>query len=871
MASYRTVTVIPRMPGEIERLRELAYNLYFSWDSSVVDLFKAINQELWEQVYHNPVKFLLRVSEADLQKAASSEQFLAQYRQVMNSFDKYMQQPTWYDTFIARCSCDGQETKKEPGNDKSNTTGRNFLIAYFSAEFGLHESYPTYSGGLGLLAGDHCKAASDLGLPFVGVGLLYKHGYFTQLINREGRQEAHYRYQNFNKLPITPALDSSGKEVVISVELPGRQVMARVWHMKVGRINIYFLDADISANSQKDRELTGLLYGGDSETRIAQEILLGIGGVRALRALGLAPTVWHINEGHAAFLLLERLRELVEGQNLPFGVAREVLRADTLFTTHTPVPAGHDIFSQEMIDRYFSNFYEKLGITREQFMQLALDQEHGGFNMTLLALRQCGFSNGVSRLHGAVSRSMFHHLYRDIPVEEVPIGHVTNGIHTLTWLAPEIRDLFDKYLGEMWERMIAGSSDWEQVEDIPGRELWGIHMDLKEKMVLLARRHIHQQRVRNHETLDRIKEVESYLRPEVLTIGFARRFATYKRAGLLFRDKERLAALVNDPERPLQLIFAGKAHPADKPGQELIKLINDVTEDDRFRGKVIFLENYDINISRYLLQGVDVWLNTPRPPMEASGTSGMKAALNGVLNCSVPDGWWPEAYNGENGFTVGSDWEFPDDDDRDEHDFYALYALLEKVIIPVYYDQTAGLPKKWVNWMKKSIKTIAPYFSTRRMVLEYTNNYYMRASERSQIFCAEGYKVGSELYELKKFLRENWHKVQISSVETSGDENMYPGEKLTVRATVELGPVSQTQVCVEIVYGEATRRGVKMVKTAPMYKEENTNGEQQGRLVYTGDISLPQGTYAYTVRVRPYSPHFAHYFELPLVCWAASL
>ncbi len=870
MASYRTVTVIPRMPGEIKRLRELAYNLYFSWDNSVVDLFKAINQELWEQVYHNPVKFLLRVSEADLQKAAVCEQFLTQYQQVMNSFDKYMQQPTWYDTLIAQCSSAGQETVKEPGNDRSNIFDRNCLIAYFSAEFGLHESYPTYSGGLGLLAGDHCKAASDLGLPFVGVGLLYKHGYFTQLINREGRQEAHYRYQNFNKLPITPALDSSGKEVVVAVELPGRQVMARVWHMQVGRISIYFLDADISANNQKDRELTGLLYGGDSETRIAQEILLGMGGVRALRALGLVPTVWHINEGHAAFLLVERLRELVEGQKLPIGVAREVLRADTLFTTHTPVPAGHDIFSQEMIDRYFSNFYEKLGITREQFMQLALDQEHGGFNMTLLALRQCGFSNGVSRLHGAVSRSMFHHLYRDIPVEEVPIGHVTNGIHTMTWLAPEIRELFDKYLGETWERLIADSSDWEQVEDIPGRELWGIHMDLKEKMVLLARRHILQQRVRNHETLDRIKEVESYLRPEVLTIGFARRFATYKRAGLLFRDKERLAALVNDPECPLQLIFAGKAHPADKPGQELIKIINDVTEDDRFRGKVIFLENYDINISRYLLQGVDVWLNTPRPPMEASGTSGMKAAVNGVLNCSVPDGWWPEAYNGENGFAVGSDWEFPDDDDRDEHDFYALYALLEKVIIPAYYEQTAGLPKKWVNWMKNSIKTIAPYFSTRRMVLEYTNNYYMRASERSQIFCAEGYKVGSELYELKKFLRENWHKVQISSVETSGAENMYPGEKLTVRATVELGPVPQTQVCVEIVYGEATRRGVKMVKTAPMHKEENTNGEQR-RLVYTGDISLPQGTYAYTVRVRPYSPHFAHNFELPLVCWAASL
>ena len=870
MASYRTVTVIPRMPDEIKRLRELAYNLYFSWNNSVVDLFKAINRDLWEQVYHNPVRFLLKVSETDLHKAAASERFLTQYRLVINLFDKYMQQPTWYDKYVTQYSPAGQERIKEPEDNEPKTTCKNCLIAYFSAEFGLHESYPTYSGGLGLLAGDHCKAASDLGLPFVGVGLLYKHGYFTQLINREGRQEVYYRYQNFNQLPINPALDSSGKEVVVDVQLPGRQVWAKVWHMQVGRISIYFLDADITVNSQKDREITGQLYGGDSETRIVQEILLGIGGVRALRALGLAPTVWHINEGHAAFLLVERLRELVEGQKMPFDVAREVLRADTLFTTHTPVPAGHDIFSQEMIERYFSGFYTRLGITREQFMQLALDQEHGGFNMTLLALKQCGFSNGVSRLHGTVSRSMFHYLYQDVPVEEVPIGYVTNGIHTLTWLAPEMRELFDKYLGEKWESLIGNSSDWEQVEDIPVRELWDVHMDLKEKIALLVRRHLRRQRVRNHATLDRINEVENYLRPDVLTIGFARRFATYKRATLLFRDKERLSALVNDSERPVQLIFAGKAHPADKPGQELIKQINDVAEDERFRGKIIFLENYDINISRYLLQGVDVWLNTPRPPMEASGTSGMKAAINGALNCSVLDGWWPEAYNGKNGFAVGSDWEFQDDEERDEHDFYALYALLEKVIISAYYEQTAGVPRNWVQLMKESIKTIAPYFSTRRMVLEYARNYYMRASDRSYLFNADSGKLGKEIYELKNFLRKNWHHVQINHVEYSGAEHMYPEEKLAVRATVELGPVSRDQVCVEIVYGESTRRGVKSMKTVPMHQDE-THSDVQGQLVYSGDISLPQGTYAYTVRVRPHSPHFAHSFELPLVCWAASL
>lgn len=862
MFSYRTVTVVPRLPEEIKHLREIANNLYFSWNNSAVNLFKAMNQDLWERVYHNPVKFLLQVSEADLQKAAASEQFLSQYRLAIDSFDKYMQQQTWYDKHHAQRLAAGQ------GN--LSTSGQNPLVAYFSAEFGLHEAFPTYSGGLGVLAGDHCKAASDLGLPFVGVGLLYRHGYFTQLINREGKQEAHYRDLRFNEMPITQALDNSGQELVVSVQLPGRQVEARVWVVQVGRINLYLLDTDMPDNTKEDRELTGQLYGGDQETRICVEILLGMGGVRALRALGLAPTVWHINEGHAAFLIIERLRELVEENGLSVGVALEVLRADTVFTTHTPVPAGHDIFTQEMIDRYFNHFYYRLRLTREQFMQLAHDPGSGGFNMTLLALNQCGFANGVSRLHGAVSRSMFQNLYPDILLDEVPIGHVTNGVHTPTWLAPEMSQLYKKYLGQEWCSSTAEPADWEQVEVMPRRELWEVHMDLKEKLVLFTRQHLAEQRVRNRETLDRVKEVEEYLRPEVLTIGFARRFATYKRAGLLFRDKDRLAALVNDIERPLQLIFAGKAHPADKPGQDLIKLINDVAADERFRGKIIFLENYDINIARYLVQGADVWLNTPSRPMEASGTSGMKAAVNGVLNCSILDGWWPEAYNGENGFAIGNEWDYPDDETRDEHDFYSLYDLLEKEIIPAYYDQTAGVPRKWVNWMKESIKTIAPYFSTRRMVLEYARNYYELANDRNRIFCANEYQVGYELYELKKFLRDNWHNVQISSVETSDVTSLCPEDKITIRATVQLGPVPRDKVRVEIVYGEIARKGIKSVETAPLLEVEDVAVEQ-GQVIYTGDVSLPQGTFAYTVRVRPYSSFFAHHFELPLVCWASTL
>ena len=847
MMFCRTVRVAPKLPEEINRLNELAFNLYFSWDNNAINLFKSIDPELWERVYHNPVKFLLQVTVDDLQKAAADEQYLKRYRQTIAVFDEYMHAPV-------------NENHQE-----------GYLTAYFSAEFGLHESFPTYSGGLGLLAGDHCKAASDLGLPFVGVGLLYKHGYFNQLIDKDGKQEAEYKDLRFNEMPITPALDSNGQRLTIAVQLPGRQVFARIWHMQVGRISVYLLDADLPENSPEDREITGQLYGGGQDMRMCMEILLGIGGVKALRALNLSPTVWHINEGHAAFLLVERLRELVEDKGLSVGVALEVLKADTIFTTHTPVPAGHDIFNQNMVDRYFNHFYYQLRLTKEQFMQLGQGhspgQEESTFNMTLLALKQCGFCNGVSRLHGAVTRSMFHYLYPDMLIEEVPVHHVTNGVHTRTWLAPEMSGLFKKYLGADFDCSTAAPEDWERIINIPNRELWEVHMALKEKMILTARATIAKQKERNRETLARIKEAEKYLNPEVLTIGFARRFATYKRAGLLFKDRDRLAALVNDPKYPVQLVFAGKAHPADLPGQELIKLINDAAADERFRGKIVFLENYDINISRYLLQGVDVWLNTPRRPMEASGTSGMKAAVNGVLNCSVFDGWWPEAFNGKNGFAIGSDRDFPDDESTDLNDFSSLYELLTEAIIPLYYKQIDKVPEIWLSWMKESIKTIAPYFSTRRMVSEYEEGYYRLAHQRNRLFSANGYQVSYELAELKNYLRVNWQNMQINSVTTNEKGSLNQGEAFTVNATVDLGSIPKDKIVVELVYREITDQGVEDLAVMPLTEIDNT-GEISGKAIYAGEICLPQGSFNYTVRVRPNSSYFAHHFELPLVCWA---
>ncbi|KJS12981.1 MAG: alpha-glucan phosphorylase [Peptococcaceae bacterium BRH_c8a] len=846
MYPYRTISVIPRLPDPIKRLRELAFNLWFSWEDSALELFRSINPTLWENVYHNPVLFLLQVREEDLNEAASNRSFLERYASVVNDFDRYMQDETW---------C-GTQPKKEGEH----------LIAYFSAEFGLHESYPIYSGGLGLLAGDHCKAASDLGLPFVGVGLLYKFGYFTQLINREGRQEEHYPYHNFREMPVTPVLDKDGKDVIITVELPGRHVCARVWRMNVGRCSIIFLDADLAVNNRDDRTLTAQLYGGNQDTRISQEILLGIGGVRALRAMGLQPTVWHINEGHAAFLLVERMREMIEEQGMPAGPVMELLRADTIFTTHTPVPAGHDVFSPEMIDLYLGHYYGRLGLSREQFYELGHDHGRHGFNMTMLALGRSGFCNGVSRLHGQVTRAMFHHLYKGLPEEEVPIGHVTNGVHTLTWLAPGVRELFDGYLEQGWDTRVSDPDCWKGVDSIPDQELWTMHSLQKEKALDFARKKLVEQRMRNRETMDRISEVDDYLRPQVLTIGFSRRFATYKRADLLFRDLARLNDLVNNPRQPVQFVFAGKAHPADVPGHDLIKLINEVSKEERFRGKVVFLENYDINVSRYLLQGVDVWLNTPRRPFEASGTSGMKAAINGVLNCSVLDGWWPEAFNGANGFMVGTDWDFSDEETQDRYDFNALYTLLEEDVVPAYYEREDDIPKHWVKWMKESIKSIAPYFSTERMVMEYAKKYYFPAMERHTVFYADGYRVGSELYALKKFLQENWHHIKVLSVKTDGAKNIHPDEKMLIGVEVELGPVKPEQVRVEIAYGEVWEKGLRDIQTTPLMLEEGAGDD--GRSVYKGEICLPQGMFGYTVRVRPHSPHFAGRFELPLVAWS---
>lgn len=694
------------IPQRISRMKEIAYDLWFSWQTETQELFRILDKQLWEETNHNPVKFLLRLYPHRLEQGAVDPVFLTLYDRLTAKFDRCLQKPTWYE---------------------KNLPSDPMLIAYFSAELGIHESLPFYGGGLGVLAGDHCKSSGDLGIPLVGISLLYKHGYFAQKINRDGWQEATYPLINFREIPIILCTKPDGTPLKVSVQIGEKLVCIQIWRQIMGRVKLYLLDADIDPNSPTDRKLTQRLYGGDEHTRIAQEIILGIGGVKALRQLGLTPTVWHINEGHAAFLIIERIRELTE-QGIPFSAAQESIKANTLFTTHTPVPAGHDVFHKEMILYYLGQIIDQFTITPEEFLALGWDQERDVFNMTKLALFHSAYTNGVSKIHAQVSKKNFRSMYPDIPSEDIPISSVTNGIHLPSWAAPKMKKLFQQYLGDNWLEDSTNPQLWEKVRQIPDEELWQTHQRLKKKMIHFVRSNVYHRMKRNLEPAAKIRESINRLSTETLTIGFARRFATYKRADLLLSDPDRLSQLLNHPQRPMVIIFAGKAHPADHPGQWIIKRLFDLEKEKRFQGKLIFVENYDMHVARYLLQGVDIWLNTPKQPLEASGTSGQKAAVNGVINCSIPDGWWPEAANGENGFTIGKDQGFLDENMQDDADRLSLFDLLEQEIIPCYYQQTENYPGKWVHRMKESLATIPYYFNSERMVKEYYERFYLPVS-----------------------------------------------------------------------------------------------------------------------------------------------
>ncbi len=706
-----------RLPRRIKRLGELAYNLWWTSNPDAERLFIQIDRDLWERTNHNPIKFLNMVQRASLNSVTQNRYYLEYYDQIFGDFDEYMlAEETW-------CSRHHPEYNHRP-------------IAYFSTEFGLHETLPIYAGGLGILSGDHLKGASDLGLPLVAVGFMYTHGYFSQHITEDGWQEAHYIRLKFSELPILPILSEDEEPLTISVELPGREVKARIWVIHVGRVLLYLLDSDVEGNSISDRELTARLYTSDLDSRISQEIILSIGGVRALRVLGYNPSVWHLNEGHSAFLTLERAREMIASGH-SFEEAREQIYTSGIFTTHTPVPAGNDEFPEWLIDKYFANQIPELGLDREQFFSLGRNPNPWGntFSMPVLAFHMSGYRNGVSELHGQVAREMWHHLWPEKRVDDVPITHITNGVHSGSWLARRLRILFDHHLGDNWMESLDEPKVWEAVENIPDAELWAVRRHLKRKLVYYMRERARDQWLNGGIHPVQVVASGVLLDPYALTIGFARRFATYKRANLILRDLGRLLDIINRPNMPVQIIFAGKSHPADEPGKMLIQEVYRIVKRAENGGRLVFLEDYDMNLARYLLQGVDVWLNTPRRPHEASGTSGMKAAMNGVLNFSVYDGWWREGYNGKNGWAIGKDTEYENPNQQDEEDAISLYEILENQIIPLYYKKRSsdGLPGEWIDMVKESIRTLSPQFSVRRMVKEYVEQLYVKALQSDQI------------------------------------------------------------------------------------------------------------------------------------------
>src|SRR5437016_1244551 len=702
--SIRTFQVFPDVPEPLTPLMELAHNFWWVWQPDAVELFRRLDRKLWDAVQHNPVKLLGSIEQSKLMAASQDDGYLAHLKRVHELFKQHLAETGWFG-------------KTHPEKSK-------LLVAYFSAEFGIHESLPIYSGGLGILAGDHLKSASEIALPLVAVGLLYRNGYFQQYLSADGWQQEAYPELDFYNLAVEEMKYTDGQPIHVRVDLPDNAVFCKVWKAQVGRIPLYLLDTNLQDNAPADRDITSRLYGGGTEMRIKQEIVLGIGGVRALEALNIQPKIFHMNEGHSAFLALERIRVLLNENPITFDEARQQVMATNCFTTHTPVPAGIDMFPPDLMLKYFKSYIPSLKLDDEGFLALGredVSNKKQGFSMAVLAIRLADSVNGVSWLHGDVSRKMWHNLWPQVPPDEVPIRHVTNGIHTRSWLSADIQFVLDRYLSGKWMSDPTDQTVWEGVNQIPDEELWRAHERCRERLVGWVRGTLRDQLTRRGASYDEVLMADEVLDPEALTIGFARRFATYKRGALIMRDADRLRRLLEDAKRPVQFVFAGKAHPADHEGKELIKTIVNFARNPAIRRRMVFLENYDINVARYLVQGVDVWLNTPRRPYEASGTSGMKAAANGVLNCSILDGWWVEGYSPDVGWAIGHGEDYTDPNYQDQIESVALYDILEKQVVPLFFQRTVdNVPRAWIARMKNCMRKLAPVFNTNRMVRDYT-------------------------------------------------------------------------------------------------------------------------------------------------------
>ncbi|MBR3002330.1 MAG: alpha-glucan family phosphorylase [Clostridia bacterium] len=851
MYVFNRITVNPQLPKRIDKLQEVANNLWWSWNTEFLRLFQKIDKDLWENSNKNPIKFLKRVSQEKLEDASKNIFFLKEYDRVIDNFEAYINSKnTWF-------------SNKYPKNKED-------LIAYFSAEYGLDQTIPIYSGGLGILSGDHLKSASDLGIPLVAVGLLYKNGYFNQKINGVGVQETEYHDIDLYDLPINPVKDEKGEDLIIYVKFPKRRLYLKVWQINVGRVKLYLLDSDIDKNNEEDRDVTLRLYGGDQEMRIRQEIVLGMAGVNLLKTLGLNPTVYHMNEGHSSFLNLEIIKNIIKEKQVTFEVAKDIASSKTVFTTHTPVPAGNDIFPIDLVEKYFKDFWPRLGLTREEFLKLGMKptaELQPGFNMGILALKIAGKKNGVSKLHGAVSRELFGDVWPDIAANESPITYVTNGIHTCSWLSPRLKELYNKYLKPYWQDSMFEDKTWEKVKDIPDSDLWQAHQDRKLKLLELVKQNTTERLRREKYSYDEINDIVSKLNPNALTIGFARRFATYKRATLIFKDIERITQILNNQDMPVQIIFAGKAHPRDKEGQDLIKYIHEISMMPQFKGKIFLLENYNIAMSRYLISGVDVWLNNPRRPMEASGTSGQKASVNGVINFSVLDGWWAEGYNQYNGWTIGTNAEYPSYEEQDRADSQSMYYTLENKIIPMYYDKDKkGISQKWLQMMKESIITTGGKYSTARMLVDYTEQLYIPLCDLTKKYYTDIDNV-AEFNSWKHNLILNWKDIKLTQINNLDNITIDAGNNIEVKCEVELPNIDKDNVQVEVYYGKILDDGVvENVSIIPMNLE--VIDEQNRKYGYTAKIELTTGgNYGYTFRVMPKHEMLLEPSNLNLIKW----
>lgn len=853
----RTFEIFPNLPAELNPLKELASNMWFSWHYSAIELFRQIDPEFWDKLTHGPKEMINTLEQQRFNQLIKDDSFIAYMNSIYKQFKEYFKEESWFSLFFHDFHKEFLDTNK--------------TIAYFSMEYGIDVSLPIYSGGLGILAGDHLKAASDLGIPLVAVGLLYQRGYFRQYLTSDGWQKELYPSNQFYYMPLTLQLDSNKKPLLVEIDLSSRIVYAQIWRCDIGRVPLFLLDTNIPDNSAADREITAQLYGGDTDMRIRQEIVIGIGGMKALDLLGYHPVVCHMNEGHSAFLSLERIRFYMNKFKFSKKEAVTLVRSTNIFTTHTPVPAGNDRFSPNIVYDYLKNLLNEIGILQKEFFDFGRENpsdETELFCMTIFALKMAFFANGVSKLHGDVSRKMWKNVWPQLPAQEIPITSITNGIHTRTWISHDMCALYDLYLGPKWGKEQFSAEDiWQRVDRIPDIELWGTHERRRERLVSFARRKLSDQVKRRGAPVTEIHKALEILNPKALTIGFAKRFATYKRANLLFKDLERLKAILLNADRPVQLIFSGKAHPLDNPGKKFIQTIINFARDEGFRNNIVFLEDYDMSVARYLIQGCDIWLNTPRRPLEASGTSGMKAAANGVINLSVLDGWWCEAYQPENGWAIGSGEEYTDPDVQDSIESNLLYDLLEKEIIPMFYTRGLdGLPREWISKMKYCIKTIAPVFSTGRMVSEYTEKFYISSLNHSRILLENEGEVLKTVSQWKEKIMTYWKKLDIAKIESTHTKELKVGEEITITALIGLDKLDPADIKVQLYYGTLNNEGnIKDFETVDMTLT-NTQGTHK---LYTGKIVTKySGKYGYTVRLIP-SHHLIKFpLESEYILWS---